>query len=79
MTSNNNNNIDGIPYGLQVTNRETSSQQQQQQPLQRKASFLKTILGRGFFKGNSSNLTKEEMEAQKKVINRSAVISNGAQ
>lgn len=71
----NNNNVDSAHDGLQATNRgEIASQ-----PLQRKTSFLRTILGRGLFKGGkSSNQQKEDVETQKRVINRSTVINNAA-
>ena len=61
-----NNNMDGVPEGLQQTGRGEANGAT-------KVSFLRTILGRGMFKGASRS--KEEVEMQKRSIG--AVPNNG--
>ena len=61
--TNNNNNMDGVPDGLQQTGRGGDMQ------VEGKVSFLRTILGRGMFRGSRS---KEDIQMQKRVINKSA-------
>ncbi len=62
-----NNNMDGVPEGLQQTGRGEANGGGT------KVSFLRTILGRGMFKGASRS--KEEVEMQKRSIG--AVPNNG--
>jgi hypothetical protein len=60
-----NNNMDGVPDGLQQTGRGGD----QNGEGGGKVSFLRTILGRGMFRGSRS---KEDIEMQKRVSNKSA-------
>ncbi len=53
--------MDGIPEGLQQTGRGGD------QPVESKVGFLRTILGRGMFRGSRS---KEDVEMQKRGINK---------
>jgi hypothetical protein len=57
--------MDGVPDGLQQTGRGGD----QNGEGGGKVSFLRTILGRGMFRGSRS---KEDIEMQKRVSNKSA-------
>ena len=59
--------MDGVPDGLQQTGRGGDQQ------VESKVSFLRTILGRGMFRGSRS---KEDIEMQKRGIARSTNNSN---